>query len=137
VNRLAGLMTYEFMVTFVRNAENMEKSVNTMEALEALQASQSITSHFVRSEFVSEDLKKVLGAIGVPLSAEQSAAVDALKERSGADAAAIARFYDAASLRLVAKREAMINKLFGYTAPARRGRRQEGRGQEEGRGRWR
>jgi hypothetical protein len=118
VNRLAGLMTYEFMVTFVRNAENMEKSVNTMEALEALQVSQSITSHFVRSEFVSEDLKRVLGAIAVPLSTEQSAAVDALKERSGADAAAITRFYDAASLRLVAKREALINKLFGYSAPA-------------------
>lgn len=126
--RMAGLMTYEFMVTFVRNAENMEKSVNTMEALEALQASQSITSHFVRSEFVSEDLKKVLGAIAVPLSAEQSAAVDALKERSGADAAAIARFYDAPSLRLVAKREALINKLFGYTAPVAEAGAKKGEG---------
>jgi hypothetical protein len=132
--RMAGLMTYEFMVTFVRNAENMEKSVNTMEALEALQASQSITSHFVRSEFVSEDLKKVLGAIGVPLSAEQSAAVDALKERSGADAAAIARFYDAASLRLVAKREAMINKLFGYTAPAAETGAKKGEGKKKAEG---
>jgi hypothetical protein len=118
VNRMAGLMTYQFFLMFVRNAENMEKSVTTMEALEALHRKDAITSRFIRSESISADLLAVLDAVGVPLDAERRAAVEALKERVGADEAAILRYYDAASLRLVAKREAFINQLFGYGPPS-------------------
>ena len=60
----------------------------------------------------------MLEALQVPLNDEQRAAVEGLKERTGADEAAILRFYDAASLRLVAKREAFINQLFGYGPPS-------------------
>jgi hypothetical protein len=118
ISRLGGLMTYQFFISFVRNAENMEKSVDTMEALEARYQQQAITSHFIRSEAVSQDLTKVLDALHVPLNNEQRAAVEGLKERSGADEAAIIRFYDPASLRLVAKREAFINKHFDYGPPS-------------------
>jgi hypothetical protein len=118
VAKLGGLMTYQFFVMFVRNAENMEKSVDSMEALEALYRDKSITSCFIRSEAISEDLKKVLDALHVTLNDEQRAAVEGLKERTGAEEAAILRFYDAASLRLVAKREAFINQLFGYGPPS-------------------
>jgi hypothetical protein len=88
VAKLGGLMTYQFFIMFVRNAENMEKSVDSMEALEALYRDQSITSCFIRSEAISEDLKKALDALHVPLNDEQRAAVDGLKERTGADEAA-------------------------------------------------
>ncbi len=118
VARLGGLMTYQFFIMFVRNAENMEKSVDSMEALQALWQEKSITSRFIRAEAISEDLRKVLEALQVPLNDEQRAAVEGLKERTGADEAAILRFYDAASLRLVAKREAFINQLFGYGPPS-------------------
>jgi hypothetical protein len=118
VAKLGGLMTYQFFIMFVRNAENMEKSVDSMEALQALWEAKSITSRFIRAEAISEDLKKVLEALHVPLNDEQRAAVDGLKERTGADEAAILRFYDAASLRLVAKREAFLNQLFGYGPPS-------------------
>jgi len=118
VAKLGGLMTYQFFIMFVRNAENMEKSVDSMEALEALYRDRSITSHFIRTEAISEDLKRVLSALHVPLNDEQRAAVDGLKERTGAAEAAILRFYDAASLRLVAKREAFINQLFNYGPPS-------------------
>lgn len=118
VAKLGGLMTYQFFIMFVRNAENMEKSVDSMEALEALYRDKSITAQFIRSEAISEDLKKVLEALHVPLNDEQRAAVEGLKERTGADEAAILRFYDAASLRLVAKREAFLNQLFGYGPPS-------------------
>jgi len=118
VNRLAGLMTYQFFIMFVRNAENMEKSVDSMEALEAMHDNQAITSQFIRSEALGADLGKVLDAVGVTLSAEQRASVAALKERPGADVAAILRYYDAASLRIVAKREAFLNRLFGYGPPS-------------------
>ena len=118
VARLGGLMTYQFFIMFVRNAENMEKSVDSMEALQALWQEKSITSRFIRAEAISEDLRKVLEALQVPLNDEQRAAVEGLKERTGADEAAILRFYDAASLRLVAKREAFLNQLFGYGPPS-------------------
>jgi hypothetical protein len=118
IAKLGGLMTYQFLLMFVRNAENMEKSVDSMEALEARYQQQAITSHFIRSEAVSQDLKKVLDALHVPLNDEQRAAVEGLKERSGADEAAIIRFYDPVSLRLIAKREAFINKHFDYGPPS-------------------
>lgn len=119
VNRMAGLMTYHFFLMFVRDAENMEKSVTTMDALKALHAKAQITKHFVRTESVSADLQAVLDAVGVKLSAEQRAAVDALKERS--NDATLLRFYDPASLRLVAKRESFLNELFGYGPPSAKG----------------
>jgi hypothetical protein len=118
ISRLGGLMTYQFFIMFVRNAENMEKSVDSMEALEARYREQAITSHFIRSETVSEDLKKALDTLRVPLNDDQRAAVEGLKERSGADEAAIIRFYDPASLRLIAKREAFINMHFNYGPPS-------------------
>ncbi|MFO1340072.1 MAG: hypothetical protein U1F53_17905 [Burkholderiaceae bacterium] len=116
VSHMAGLMTYHFFLMFVRDAENMERSVDSMDALKALHAKARITQHFVRSEAVSADLLAVLEAVGVKLTAEQRTAIDALKERS--NDAVLRRFYDAPSLRLVAKREAFLNELFGYGPPA-------------------
>ncbi len=116
VNRMAGLMTYHFFLMFVRDAENMERSVTTMDALKALYAKAQITKHFVRNESISADLLAVLDAIGVKLNEEQRAAIDELKERS--NDANLLRFYDAASLRLVAKRESFLNELFGYSPPS-------------------
>jgi hypothetical protein len=118
VARWGGLMTYQFLLMFVRNAENMERSVDSMEATDALYRRQAITSSFIRAEAVSEDLRKVLDDLRVSLSEEQEAAVDGLKERAGAERAAIIRFYDPASLRLIAEREAFINKLFDYGPPS-------------------
>jgi hypothetical protein len=116
--RVAGLMSYHFFNLFVRGAENMDKAVNTMEALKDLYAKQGITEHFIRAESVSADVHKVLAEVGVKLDAEQHALVDALKERSGAADAAILRFYDVPSLRLVARRESFLNDLFGYGPPS-------------------
>lgn len=118
MSRVAGLMSYQFFNTFVRGAENMEKSVNSREALGALHADRKITSHYIRAESIGTDLKQVLNDLHVPLNGEQDAAVSALKERAGATDTAIARFYDPDSLRLVAKREAFLNELFGYGPPS-------------------
>ena len=118
MSRMAGLMSYQFFNMFVRGAENMEKSVDSMEALASLHEGQKITTHFIRAESIGADLKRVLDALQVPLSDDQRAAVEGLKDRAGAAEAANIRFYDAASLRLVAKREAFLNQLFGYGPPS-------------------
>jgi len=118
INKLAGLMTYHLFTSFVRGGENVDKSIDSLEALEALGAANAITPHFIRAESIGTDLLQVLTALGIPLSAEQQAAVDALKDRGAAAAKAIQRFYDVPSLRMVAKRDELISKLFGYTAPS-------------------
>jgi hypothetical protein len=57
--------------------------------------------------------------LNVPLNQEQNAALDGLKKRRDAEGDAILRFYDATSLRLIARREAFLNKLFDYGPPDR------------------
>ncbi len=118
INKLAGLMTYHLFTSFVRGGENVDKSIDSLEALEALGAANAITPHFIRAESIGTDLLQVLTALNIPLTSEQQAAVDALKDRGAAAAKAIQRFYDVPSLRMVAKRDELISKLFGYTAPS-------------------
>ena len=118
VNKVAGLMTYHLFTSFVRGGENVDKSIDSLEALEALGAANAITPHFIRAESIGTDLLQVLTTLGISLTNEQRAEVDALKDRGAAAAKAIQRFYDVPSLRMVAKRDELISKLFGYTAPS-------------------
>jgi len=115
--RLGGLMTYDFFISFVRDAENMDKSVDSMEALQAAHEAGKVTTDFIGAESIAADARSTLQRLGVKIDDVQGTAIDALKARTGADDAAVLRFYDAPSLKLVAKREAFINTLFGYTVP--------------------
>jgi len=116
INKLAGLMTYQLFISFVRGGENVDKSIDSLEALEALGAANAITRHFIRAESISTDLHQVLDTLGIKLTAEQVAEIDGVKERGQADAREIQRFYDVPTLRMVAKRDELISKLFGYTS---------------------
>jgi hypothetical protein len=113
VSNLGGLMTYHYFIKFVRNGENMERSVETLDALRALNTSQAITTHFIRAESAGEDLLKVLDALGVSLTDEQRSTAQGFK-RKGSESKAIRTFYDKASRRLVAEREQLMNEFFGY-----------------------
>lgn len=117
INKLAGLMTYHLFMSFVRGGENVDKSIDTLEALEALGAANAITAHFIRAESIGADLLHVLTTLGIKLTDEQRAAIDAMKDKGAGDVKVVQRFYDVPSLRMVAKRDELISKLFGYTAP--------------------
>ncbi|WP_374568506.1 hypothetical protein [Ideonella sp.] len=117
INKLAGLMTYHLFMSFVRGGENVDKSIDTLEALEALGAANAITAHFIRAESIGADLLHVLTTLGIKLTEEQRAAIDAMKDKGAGDVKVVQRFYDVPSLRMVAKRDELISKLFGYTAP--------------------
>lgn len=119
VSNVGGLMTYHFVIRFVRDGENLERSVDTLDALRETIAQHAITPHFVRAEHAGEDLLKVLDAVGVQITDEQRTQALAFKRR-GADTKLIRRYYDDASLRLVAEREALMLELFDYeiAAPA-------------------
>lgn len=118
ISKVAGLMTYQLFASFVRGGENVDKSIDTIEALEALGAANAITRHFIRAESIGTDLHQVLSTLGIKVTREQQAEIDGLKERGPSDAKEIQRFYDVPSLRMVAKRDELISKLFGYTSPA-------------------
>ena len=53
INKLAGLMTYQLFISFVRGGENVDKSIDSLEALEALGAANAITRHFIRAESIA------------------------------------------------------------------------------------
>jgi hypothetical protein len=113
IGRLAGLMTYQYVVRFLRDGENIERSVDTIEALRAFMHDRAITTHFVRAEHAGEDLLKALDALGIETTPEQREQAAAFKRR-GAENKLVRNYYDDASIRLVAERELLMGELFGY-----------------------
>lgn len=113
IGRLAGLMTYQYVMRFLRDGENIERSIDTVDALRSFMHERAITTHFVRAEYAGEDLIRVLDALGIETTPEQREQAAQFKRR-GADAKLVRQFYDDASMRLVAEREQLMGELFGY-----------------------
>jgi hypothetical protein len=113
VSKVAGLMTYHYVIRFLRDGENMERSVDTLDALRAFIEERAITTQFVRAEYAGEDLLRVLDALGIETTPEQREQAAQFKRR-GAEAKLVRQFYDDASMRLVAEREELMGELFGY-----------------------
>jgi hypothetical protein len=113
IGRLAGLMTYQYVMRFLRDGENIERSIDTVDALRSFMHERAITTHFVRAEYAGEDLIRVLDELGIETTPEQREQAAQFKRR-GADAKLVRQFYDDASMRLVAEREQLMGELFGY-----------------------
>jgi hypothetical protein len=113
VSKVAGLMTYQYVIRFLRDGENMERSVDTLDALRTFAEERAITTQFVRAEYAGEDLLRVLDTLGIDTTAEQREQAAQFKRR-GAEAKLVRQFYDDASMRLVAEREQLMGELFGY-----------------------
>jgi hypothetical protein len=113
IGKLAGPMTYQFVIRFLRDGENIERSIDTLDALRAFIEERAITTQFVRAEYAGEDLLRVLDALGIETTAEQREQAAQFKRR-GAEAKLVRQFYDDASMRLVAEREQLMGELFGY-----------------------
>jgi hypothetical protein len=113
VSKVAGLMTYHYVIRFLRDGENMERSVDTLDALRTFVEERAITTHFVRAEYAGEDLLRVLDALGIETTSEQREQAAQFKRR-GAEAKLVRQFYDDSSMRLVAEHEELMGELFGY-----------------------
>lgn len=118
VQKIAGLMTYEYFATFVRDTEAMEKWVDSPEALVALHAKKAITHHVVRAESPGADLIQVLAEIGLPLTDEQAATARAWDEGNARQKQKqIDTFYDTETRHWVQRREKAMFKILGYSLP--------------------
>lgn len=110
--RAGGLMTQEYLATFVNTSEDESISTLKLDELQALDQRSAITQMFVRAEEAAADVAAVLDQLGVARSAQQDEAIRALV--SDPVSQDVLDFFDADSLRLVAQHERLITTKFGY-----------------------
>lgn len=115
IGKIAGLMTFRYFNLYVRGASDIPVTVGTQEGLRAFEASNSFVHHVIRQDSVTEDLIKALDRSGVVLSDEQRKMI--YDTKASGRPARIERFYDEASVELVARREKFIIERFGYQRP--------------------
>jgi len=118
INKIGGLMTYRYFHLYVRGAAQMPVTIGTQEGLRAFETQHLVLDHIIRQDSLTEDLVRALEHSGVALSDSQRKLIyDAKPTGKAARSAGIERFYDAASVDLVARREKFIIERFGYQRP--------------------
>lgn len=115
IGKIAGLMTYRYFNLYVRGANEMPVTIGTQEGLRAFEASNSFVQHVIRHDSLTEDLVKALERSGIALSDEQRKMI--YDTKASGRPSRIERFYDEASVDLVARREKFIIERFGYQRP--------------------
>lgn len=118
ISKIGGLMTYRYFHLYVRGAASMPVTVGTQEGLRSFETQHLVLDHIIRQDSLTEDLVQALEQCGVALSdAQRKLIYDAKPTGKAARSAGIERFYDAASVDLVARREKFIIERFGYQRP--------------------
>lgn len=116
----AGLMTYRFvrLFAFTREDPHGAGAIASPLALKRHVDQACFIDHFIRNEALEDDLLRALRGCRIALPADAEAALrgrartNTSSRRSGA-----ARYYDAASIRLVSERDALVVERFGYAPP--------------------
>lgn len=118
ISKIGGLMTYRYFHLYVRGADHIPVTIGTLEGLRAFEAQHLVLDHIIRQDSLTEDLVKALGDSGVELDdAQRKKIYDAKPSGKAAKSLGIERFYDSASVELVARREKFIVDRFGYQRP--------------------
>jgi len=118
ISKVGGLMTYRYFHLYVRGAEHIPVTIGTQEGLRTFEAQHLVAKHIIRQDSLTEDLVQALEHIGVSLTdAQRKMIYDAKPSGKAAKSLGIERFYDEASLELVARREKFIVDRFGYQRP--------------------
>ena len=115
IGKIAGMMTYRYFSLYVRGTAQMPVTVGTQEGLRAFEAQNSIVQHVIRQDSLTEDLVTALERAGIALSDEQRKMI--YDTKASGRPARIERFYDEASVELVARREKFFLERFGYQRP--------------------
>jgi hypothetical protein len=108
-------MTYRYFNLYVRGASQIPVTIGTQEGLRAFETGNSFVQHVIRQDSLTEDLVKALDRSGIPLSDEQRKMI--YDTKASGRPSRIERFYDEASVDLVARREKFIIERFGYQRP--------------------
>ncbi|HEV8689270.1 MAG TPA: hypothetical protein VGQ91_03160 [Ideonella sp.] len=118
ISKIGGLMTYRYFHLYVRGADHIPVTIGTQEGLRAFEAQHLVAKHIIRQDSLTEDLVQALERSGVALSdAQRKMIYDAKPTGKAARSLGIERFYDEASVELVARREKFIVERFGYQRP--------------------
>lgn len=117
IGKIAGLMTYRYFSIYVRGTEQMPVTIGTQEGLRSFEREHLMLDHVIRQDSLTEDLVQALGQAGFELGDEPRKMIYDAKPAGRSSGLGIDRFYDAASLDLVARREKFIIERFGYQRP--------------------
>lgn len=118
ISKIGGLMTYRYFHLYVRGADHIPVTIGTQEGLRTFEAQHLVAKHIIRQDSLTEDLVQALERTGVALSdAQRKMIYDAKPVGKAARSLGIERFYDEASVELVARREKFIIERFGYQRP--------------------
>lgn len=120
IKHVAGLMTYRYLNLFCSLADDQRTPLNLAcpGEVEAYAAEHGFIQHFIRNESLETDLFQALASHGVEVPAEtREALLRRPKTNTSSRQHGPQYYYDAESAALVAEREQLIVKTFGYSAP--------------------
>jgi hypothetical protein len=118
ISKIGGLMTYRYFHLYVRGAAHIPVTIGRQEGLRSFEAEHLAAAHIIRQDSLTEDLVQALERSGVALTdAQRKMIYDAKPAGKASRSLGIERFYDEASVDLVARREKFIIERFGYQRP--------------------
>lgn len=122
VSRWAGILTFRYLKLFTTLDARLytDTTLATEAGARTAWATHRLVRGIIRTEHLEEDLIDALNRAGYALTQEQCAAVRARRHTrtNTSRRRAASYYYDAASIDLIARREALIIGEHGYVPPA-------------------
>ena len=121
VSNWAGLLTYRYLKLFSRLGDRLynDRRLNTLVGAGELWRETRLVQFIVHNERLENDLIAALEAAGIPLNPSQKETLLSARHNKTNTSRRLpmAHYYDAASIDLVRKREALIIEEHGYQPP--------------------
>ena len=121
VARRFGLMTYRYLKLFTRLGPMLyqDQALGTLDGIQQAWEKQQLVNFIIRNERLEPDLLEALSQAGCALSEADSGALRAGRgaRTNASKRLPVAHYFDEASVRLVADREAFVIARHGYLPP--------------------
>lgn len=120
VSRIAGLMTFRYLTLYCAksNEQGVLDKLSTFDQIWEYEQQKCFVDHFIRNETLEADLFGSLAYYGVDISdATKSELLSRPKTNTSSRKHGPEYYYDLKTSNLVAERENLIIRKFGYAAP--------------------
>jgi hypothetical protein len=121
ISRIAGLMTYRYLILFCTKRGNMEKlnELSTLEQIKEYDKNNCFIDHFIQNETLEADLFHVIETYDPRIPGDmKSKLLSRPRTNTSTERAEPEYYYDIESENLVTQRESLIHEKFGYVAPS-------------------
>lgn len=108
-----GLMTYRY-IGLCWKAPELLNTTTELSSLKELDASNCYIDSFIRQESLEDDLWRTLDSLNLVSEADHPTVYGAQKENTSHRPRSIQDYYDAQSIELVRRRDALLIEKFGY-----------------------